>query len=150
MESLASENKYEAIRELIHRAAVFSQAQDREKIEEAVIDRERVYSTGLGRGVAIAHGATPAVKETLIALGISRRGIDFNSIDRSPVHLLFVIAHPPDKQVEYLAALATVTRLMRDESFRQSIFTSGSGREVEAVICKAFHTCLEKYHKNAV
>jgi PTS system nitrogen regulatory IIA component len=142
---LASRDKFEAIRELIHKAPVFDGHAVRDKIAEAVIAREKLLSTGLGRGVAVAHGTTDAVTEIIIALGISGTGIEYGAADEAPVHLLFVITNPPGRQVEYLLALAAVTRLVRDDSFRESLRNEAPSQEIENRICDAFSESLKNY-----
>src|SRR4030042_830623 len=118
---LVSRDKFAAIRELIHSAPVFNGEQTRGRIAEAVVQREMILSTGLGRGVALAHGTTDAVDRIVIALGISRQGIDYHAVDQAPVHLLFVIINPPGRKVEDLLALAAVTRMIRDADFSRSL-----------------------------
>jgi PTS system nitrogen regulatory IIA component len=145
VQSISSNDKFEAIRELIRKAPVFASARDKESVEEAVIRREKVLSTGLGRGVAVAHGTTDVVEDIVIALGISEAGIEFDAIDQAPVHLLFVITNPPGRQMEYLTALSAVTRLVRDEGFRRSMRAKIPAREIELKICEAFSECLKKY-----
>jgi PTS system nitrogen regulatory IIA component len=147
VQRLSSADKYDAIRELIRKAPVFSTVTDQRQVEEAVIHREKVLSTGLGRGVAVAHGTTQGVNDLVIALGISEQGIEFDAIDQKPVHLLFVITNPPHKQVDYLVALSTVTRLVRDEAFRRALRAKVPARDIELKICEAFTECLTKYNK---
>jgi mannitol/fructose-specific phosphotransferase system IIA component (Ntr-type) len=81
---LVSRDKFAAIRELIHSAPVFNGEQTRSRIAEAGVQREMILSTGLGRGVALAHGTTDAVDRIVIALGISRLGIDYQAVDQAP------------------------------------------------------------------
>jgi PTS system nitrogen regulatory IIA component len=145
VQSLSSNDKFDAIRELIHKAPVFEGLGCRDQLEEAVVQREKILSTGLGRGVAVAHGTTDMIDDIIIALGISEQGIDFDSFDNSPVHLLFVITNPPGRQMEYLVALSTVTRLVRDEAFRESLRAMVPARDIELMICQAFSECLDKY-----
>ena len=145
VQSLSSQDKYEAIRELIRKAPIFASMDDKRSVEAAVIRREKVLSTGLGRGVAVAHGTTDVVEDIVIALGISEPGIEFEAIDQAPVHLLFVIANPPGKQLEYLTALSAVTRLVRDEAFRRSLRARIPASAIELKICEAFSECLKKY-----
>ena len=95
----------------------------------------------------MAHGTTDTIKEIVIALGISNEGIDFDSFDHAPVHLLFVITNPPGRQMEYLVALSTVTRLVRDEAFREALQSRVPAREIELKICQAFSDCLDRYGK---
>src|SRR4030042_1428698 len=118
---LESKDKYSAIRELLQKAPFLAAVKDLFLIEQAAIEREKVYTTGIGRGVAIAHGKTPCIEDTVILLGISRDGIDFQSMDGQPVHLLFLIANPPEKTEEYLQALSTLACVMRNQRFLASL-----------------------------
>lgn len=145
---LSACDRFDAIRELINSAPVFSGVGDKNQLEMAAIRRETISSTGLGRGVAVAHGTTPAVNKIMIALGISEKGINFDSVDKVPVHLLFLITNPPECKVEYLIALAAVTRLIRDETFRNSLYAAVSCSELEKKMCCAFCSCLERYNNN--
>lgn len=144
---LESRDKFEAIRELIHSAPVFNGVDTRNRITEAVVQREKILSTGLGRGVALAHGTTDAVDRIVIALGISRQGIDYEAVDQADVHLLFVIINPPGRQVEYLLALAAVTRMIRDEDFRRSLQGEAPAEEIEGRICVAFSESVKNYYQ---
>jgi len=147
VQKLSSQDRFEAIRELIHKAPVFNGLGCRHELEYAVISREKVLSTGLGHGVAVAHGTSKALQEIVIALGISDDGIEFDSFDSTPVHLLFVITNPPGRQMEYLLALSAVTRLVRDEAFRKALQAKVPARKIEFKICQAFNDCLKKYSK---
>ncbi|MBA7631242.1 hypothetical protein ES703_38772 [subsurface metagenome] len=80
-------------------------------------------------------------------MGISEKGIDFDSIDKVPVHLLFVITSPPGKKVDYLAALAAVASVVRNDAFRESLCKFAPSEEIEKRICAAFGSCLKKYRK---
>jgi len=144
---LESRDKFEAIRELIHSAPVFNGVDTRNRITEAVVQREKILSTGLGRGVALAHGTTDAVDRIVIALGISRQGIEYGAVDQAAVHLLFVIINPPGRQVEYLLALAAVTRMIRDEDFRRSLQGEAPAEEIEGRICVAFSESVKNYYQ---
>ncbi|MBN2352481.1 MAG: PTS sugar transporter subunit IIA [Spirochaetales bacterium] len=143
VECLESEDKFNAIRELLKKAPVVAAFKDACLIEEAAIEREKVYTTGIGRGVAIAHGKTPCVADTIILLGISKKGIDFQSADGQLVHLLFLIANPPDKSEEYLLALSTLARLMRQNDFTASLYETLSACQVERLMCDQFKALLQ-------
>lgn len=144
---LESSDKFGAIREIIQKAPVFSTVGSPARLQEAVIEREKRHSTGLGRGVAIAHGPTPEVDDVVIALGISKRGIDFDSVDNEPVNYIFIIVHPPEMQMEYLIALASVTRMIRNAAFRESLNCALPPRAIEQKIFEAFRGCLRYYQK---
>jgi PTS system nitrogen regulatory IIA component len=143
---LESRNKFDAIRELIMRAPILTCEADHGEIEEAAIRREKIYTTGLGRGVAIAHGKTKGVKKLYIVLGISRQGIEFDALDGKPVHLLFLIANPPEKNTEYLVALSALARILRDETFLDSLMTQVNEEILEEIIHSAFKRCIKDFN----
>jgi PTS system nitrogen regulatory IIA component len=148
VESLESKDKYNAIRELLKKAPIVCDFKDAAEIEQAAIEREKIYTTGIGRGVAIAHGKTKCVEDTIILLGISRKGIDFQSHDGRPVHLLFLIANPPEKTDEYLLALSTLARLMRNEEFLKTLRTAGDACRAEKLIAGKFKVLLRNRSNN--
>lgn len=139
---LESRDKLNAIRELLEKAPFVSCSSDLEKIEDTVIRRENLYTTGIGHGVAIAHGKTPALDDVLILLGISSAGIDFESQDGKPVHLLFLIANPPEKTDEYIRALSTIARIMRNSDFQEALVTERNIPMIEKLIAKEFNASL--------
>jgi len=141
---LASHDKFQAIHELIYKAPVFKDLERIDYLEKAVLQRERIQSTGLGRGVAVAHGKAPSGERIVIALGISREGIDFESTDGLPVHFLFVIANPPGMQPEYLLALSILARIIRDDQFRKELLKCEDSFEVETMLSKAFREWMLK------
>jgi PTS system nitrogen regulatory IIA component len=144
---LHSTEKFEALRELIRRAPVFRQLQDAARFERAVIERERQQSTGFGHGVAVAHGRVEGVPRVIISLGISRAGIPFDAPDGEPVRLLFVIASPPSLSLEYLQALSTLVRCLRDKEDRDLILDAPTAREVERRIRASFTAGLERFEE---
>ena len=148
VEDLESKDKYNAIRELLQKAPFLATVKDLCLIEEAAIEREKVYTTGIGRGVAIAHGKTPCVEDTVILLGISRNGIDFQSMDGKPVHLLFLIANPPHKCEEYLQALSTLACVMRNQRFLSTLRRAGSVEQAQRLIADKFEAVLQSRCRN--
>jgi len=133
---LQSRGKEDAIREIIRNSPVFRVDIDRQRLEEAVLARERVQSTGVGHGVAFAHGKLAEIEEITVALGISRQGIAFDSPDGKPVHLLFVVATNPGHHIDYLKCLARLAGMLRREQFRS-----------ELVACLCREEAAEKLHQ---
>lgn len=133
-------DKYAAIRETVQRSAAFAQipSLNIEDFTRNVIERERVQSTGFGRGIAIAHGRTYQVADSALALGVSRRGIEFDAFDGKPVHLLFVVANHPEKHIDYLRILSSLATLCRDERFRRELLGCPCGEDAERKIGAAF------------
>ena len=103
---------------------------DRDQALEAVLTRERTKSTGTGAGIAIPHGKCNAVKELVIAIGIAHEPIEFNSIDGKPVTILILLVSPADQTGPHIQALATISRLMLNEEFRQQLEKVTSSDEV--------------------
>ena len=142
---LRSTDKYDAIREVIRGAPIFTSHPqlDVERFTQVVIDRERLQSTGFGHGVAVAHGRTDQVDEPTIALGISRDGIEFDSVDGEPVHLLFIVANHPDHQMNYLTILSTLVAMVRDELFRREILMCREASDAQQRLCSVFTRMIE-------
>ena len=141
---LQSTDKYEALREVIRRAAVFKEIGNLDALESAVIARERLQSTGFGHGVAVAHGRAEGVERVLIAMGISRAGIPFESPDGEPVRLLFVIASPLMVSLDYLHALSTLVRCLRHQPLRDRLLAAREAREIQMQLRQAFMTGVER------
>ena len=142
---LRSTDKYDAIREVIQGAPIFTNHSrlDVENFTRVVIEREQLQSTGFGHGVAVAHGRTDEVAEPTIALGISREGIEFDSVDGEPVHLLFIVANHPDHQMNYLKILSTLVAMVRDELFRREILTCREASDAQEKLCSVFTRMIE-------
>lgn len=149
---LDSDDKYDAIREVIYRASVFTEHESLEldAFAQTVIEREKLQSTGFGHGVAVAHGRTERVSEPTIALGISHEGIDFEAVDRRPVHLLFIVANHPEHQMTYLQILSTLVMMVRDEPFRGEILTCAHAEEVQEKLCAVFSDRMEQQRLRAM
>ena len=94
---------------------------DRDTALDAVITRERIQSTGTGAGIAIPHGKCNAVKELVMAIGIAHEPIEFESVDGKPVTILFLLVSPADQTGPHIQTLATISRMMLNEEFRQQL-----------------------------
>lgn len=103
---------------------------NRNAVLEAVFVREKTRSTGIGSGIAIPHGKCKGVKELVMAIGIAREPIDFESVDGKPVTIIILLVSPTDQTGPHIQALARISRLMLDEQFRQSLKTAGSAEEL--------------------
>ena len=88
-----------------------------ESIVEAILKREELGSTGIGRGVAVPHTKHPNVEELVGTVAVSDGGVDFNSLDGERVHLLFLLISPPDRPGDHLRALENISRQLRDDTF---------------------------------
>jgi len=104
-------DKWSAIERLADLLVDSGKAGDRAALVDAIVNREKQGSTGLGNGIAIPHARTDGVREVVAALGISGPGMDFDSADGKPCHLIFLIAAPLRESTKYLEALAAVASL---------------------------------------
>jgi fructose-specific phosphotransferase system IIA component len=118
---LESTSKEAAIKELVALLGRNGLVQDEQSVNDAVFAREKTRSTGIGSGIAIPHGKSKAVKELVMALGIARDPIDFESIDNKPVSIIILLVSPLDQTGPHIQALARISRLLLHESFKKGL-----------------------------
>ena len=94
------------------------------KVVQILLDREALGSTGIGQGVAIPHGKCDCVSQLVGAVGISKTGIEFDSLDGEPTYIFFLLVAPQDSAGPHLKALARISRLLKDKHFRESLRNS--------------------------
>ena len=117
--SMAATEKRQALRELVEALANVRavRKQDVSAIVSALMKRENLGSTGIGRGVALPHARFEGVKTLVGALGRSEAGIPFNALDGQPVHVMFLMLSSPADSANHLQALERVARLLKDETY---------------------------------
>ena len=131
---LESTEKESAIEELVTLLAGNGQISDSAVAFQAVMDREQQRSTGIGSGIAIPHGKTAATKELVMAVGIAKEPIDFESIDNKPVTIIVLLLSPPDCTGPHIQALARIGRMMLDDTFKTKLEKATSPEEVYSLI----------------
>ena len=116
---LSADTKEAAIRAMVKSLADAGKIApgETDSILKAIMKREELGSTGIGRGVAVPHTKHPSVDRLTAAVAVSTEGVDFNSLDGEKVHLLFLLISPPDRPGDHLRALENVSRQLRDDSF---------------------------------
>lgn len=90
---------------------------DRDDIVKAIMKREELGSTGIGRGIAVPHTKHPSVDKLVGTVGVSVDGVEFDSLDGEKVQLFFLLVSPPDRPGDHLRALENISRQLRDETF---------------------------------
>ena len=133
---LESTDKEAAIKELVDLLDTNGLLSNRDGVLDAVLVRERTRSTGIGSGIAIPHGKCGSVKELIMAVGIAREPIDFESVDGKGVNIILLLLSPADQTGPHIQALASISRLMLDEEFRASLAGADSAEEVYELISK--------------
>ncbi|OHB59421.1 MAG: hypothetical protein A2173_11750 [Planctomycetes bacterium RBG_13_44_8b] len=131
---LDGRDKESAIIELVELLDKNELLADKDEVLQAVLDREKTRSTGIGAGIAIPHGKCKGVKELVMALGISRQGLEFQSIDAKPVYIIALLASPIDKTGPHIQALARISRLMLDEEFKNKLQNADNAEELYKLI----------------
>ena len=134
--NLAAGNKKEVIKELVELLAKSGgiKDKDKERVVKVLLDREALGSTGIGQGIGIPHGKFSGVKSLVGACAVSRKGIDFESLDGEPVYIFFLLVAPEDSAGPHLKALARVSRLIKDKYFRETLKTAKDDKTLAKVI----------------
>ncbi|MFH1623963.1 MAG: PTS sugar transporter subunit IIA [Pseudomonadota bacterium] len=127
---LASKNKKEVLEELVSVIAKQDKRIDQEELAEVLLERERLGSTGIGDGIAIPHGKLKNINTLLSSFGRSVEGVDFESMDGKPTHLFFLLVAPENSAGVHLKALARISRLLKDSSFRQNLMEAKSKEDL--------------------
>jgi len=127
---LEGKDKNSVITELVDLLADNGMLLDRDRALEAVMLREQTRSTGIGAGIAIPHGKCNAVKELVMAIGITSEPLDFESVDAKPVSIVILLVSPADQTGPHIQALARISRLMLDAEFKQQLEKADSAQQV--------------------
>lgn len=136
---LNSDSKESVIAELVDSlvsAGNIKQA-DREDIIKAIMKREELGSTGIGRGVAVPHTKHPSVDKLVGTVGVSSDGLDFDSLDGEKVQLFFLLVSPPDRPGDHLRALENISRQLRDETFCRFLKQSKTAEDIMQLLEEA-------------
>ena len=137
--SLAADDKEGVIRELTQSLvdAGGIPGSECEGIVKAILKREELGSTGIGRGVAVPHTKHAGVSRLVATVGVSQEGVDFNSLDGERVQLLFLLISPPDRPGDHLRALENISRQLRDDTFCRFLKQSKSAADVLLLLDEA-------------
>lgn len=127
---LNGKNKKAVINELIDIFKNDPRVTDIEKVRSAVLDREKIMSTGVGKGFAIPHGKSDFVKEIIAAFGKTTVPVDFESLDGKPVQLVFLIVGKENLVSTHIKLLSRISRMMNKEEFRQNLLEASSAEEI--------------------
>ena len=133
---LEGQDKESVIAELVDLLDTNGMLIDKGMVLDEVFTRERTRSTGIGSGIAIPHGKCKAVKELVMALGLAREPIEFDSVDGKPVKIIILLVSPADQTGPHIQALASISRLLLDEQFKSAIEGATSSDEAFELLSK--------------
>ena len=136
---LGAETKEAVIAEMLRALVDVGQIadDDTESILNAILKREELGSTGIGRGVAVPHTKHPSVDRLVGMVGVSDQGVDFDSLDGEKVQLFFLLISPPDRPGDHLRALENISRQLRDNTFCRFLKQSKSAADIQQLLEEA-------------
>ena len=119
-----SKNQWDLIEEMLDHAIKnnYTKKEDREAIKNALFEREKSMSTGIGRGVAIPHCTTNSVDDIITVLAFSN-GVDFKSIDNQPVRIIILLLVPREKLKQHIKTLAEIAKIMNNDELREKLIS---------------------------
>ncbi|QDU63655.1 Nitrogen regulatory protein [Planctomycetes bacterium Pan216] len=136
---LQAVTKEDAVREIVKGLADAGElkSDEFESIVAAIMKREELGSTGIGNGVAVPHTKHPSVDKMVGTVAVSKKGLDFASIDREPVDIIFLLVSPPDRPGDHLRALENISRHLRVEMFCRFLRQAKKDEDIIEVLDEA-------------
>lgn len=128
--NLLGKTKDEIITQMIDLVGTSKKVLDKEKVKDAIFEREKIMSTGVGNGFAIPHGKTDAVSDIVAAFAVTAEPIDYQSLDEQPVRLVFLLVGKDSMVGPHIKLLSRISRLMNKEEFRKKLLSAASSKEV--------------------
>jgi PTS system nitrogen regulatory IIA component len=104
------------------------------EILSILLEREKLGSTGIGDGIAIPHGKSTELSQIISGFGLSKRGINFDSLDGKPAHLFFLLVAPENSVGTHLKMLARISRMLKNVEFRKKLLGANSQQEIYQII----------------
>ncbi|MDD2927638.1 MAG: PTS sugar transporter subunit IIA [Candidatus Omnitrophica bacterium] len=135
---IKSVKKEDVIKELVEAliAAGDIEKRSRNKLIESLMSREALGSTAIGQGIAIPHAKSDCVEKLVAAFGLSKKGVDFDSLDGEPAYIFFLLVAPQDSAGPHLKALARISRLLKDKYFRDTLRSCEDDKAVIKIIAQ--------------
>jgi len=127
---LEETKKEGAIERLIQTLENAPEILDNDTFRRDIFEREKIMSTGIGLGIAIPHVKSQALKDFIIVIGISKKGIPWEALDNQPVHLIFLIGGSADQHQLYLRLLSKIILVLKNEKRRRALSKAKDAEEV--------------------
>ena len=132
--NLKASDKEGVIRELVDLLAKSGDIKNKEDLVKSLLTRESLGSTGIGQGIGIPHAKSANAKGLVAVFGLSRKGVNFDSLDGEPVYIFFLLIAPEESAGPHLKALARISRMLKDKYFRELLKKSKDEKEVLKII----------------
>src|SRR5512143_2216253 len=130
---MKSRTKKEVLDELVAPVARLA-AVDSEELVHVLLERERLGSTGIGGGIGIPHGKLKQLDNLIIGFGLSRKGVDFESLDGDPTRIFFLLVTPENSTGLHLKLLARISRILKNEPFKERLLQANDSDEIYSII----------------
>lgn len=127
---LKAEDKQEVLSEMVEFLLSAGKIENPEEVLKALVEREALSSTGLGKGIAIPHAKIPGLSDFVVAMGISPAGVEFDALDGEVSKLFFVLLAPPEQASLHMEALSEIAMMSMQEGFVDRLVTAGSPEAV--------------------
>lgn len=131
---LRANNKTEALEVLVEAMIRSHPGIEKPTILKVLLDREELGSTGIGDGIAIPHGKVPDLPQIISGFGLSKTGINFDSLDGKPAYLFFLLVAPENSVGTHLKMLARISRMLKNTDFRKKLLYANSQKEIYQII----------------
>lgn len=105
-----------------------------DELVKVLLDRERLGSTGIGGGIGIPHGKFKHLESLILGFGLSRQGIDFESMDGRPTHIFFMLLTPENSAGLHLKLLARISRMLKNDDFKERLMRAEHADEVLSIV----------------
>jgi len=130
---LKSQNKKGILEELVAPVSDIAKV-NQETLVRVLMERERLGSTGIGGGIGIPHGKMKDIDSLVLGFGLSRKGVDFESLDGLPTHIFFLLLTPENSTGLHLKLLARISRILKDDPFKSRLLNATSGDDIFEII----------------
>ncbi|MBW1616626.1 MAG: PTS sugar transporter subunit IIA [Deltaproteobacteria bacterium] len=134
--NLSARNKKETLEELAAPVAKILKI-DNEILVRALMEREQLGSTGYDNGVGLPHAKLKNIDDTVLSFGVSKKGIDFDSLDGGPTNIFFLLLTSENSAGIHLRLLAKISKILKNENFRKKVMKAETGAEILSIIKKA-------------
>jgi fructose PTS system EIIBC or EIIC component len=134
--NLQGTSKNDIINAIIDVAASQDRVLDKEKVREAIFEREKIMSTGVGAGFAIPHAKSDAVSDIVAAFAVTSQPIDYQSLDDQPVRIVFLLVGRENMVGPHIKLLSRISRLMNNEDFRKRLLDAETPKDVLEIFRK--------------
>ncbi len=133
LNNLKSQDKIGILKELVEPVAHITGIGN-EDLMRVLLERERLGTTGIGDGIGIPHGKLKNLETPVLSFGLSRKGVDFESIDGRPTYIFFLLFTPENSKGLHIDLLAQISRILKPEPFKERFLRAADGDEIYAII----------------